>query len=325
MAEARLADMIVPEKFNKYVETQRTEKNVLLQSGLMVDMSDQINDQLEGKTVNMPYFEDLDPNEEDVVLDDTKDLTVSGVETGQDVAVKLFRGKAFGASDLSGDMSGADPMAHIASRYANWWNIRDQITLLSILRGSMGAANMAGNVHDISGLPDGAAFFDSHSFVDSVYKLGDASSSLTAMAAHSRTVKAMVLADLITFVPDSKGALTIPTYMGKRVLEDDQMPVSGTGEDAVFTTYLFGPGAIGTGSKTPKVPVEIERQALKGMGQEYLVHRRQWTMHPRGIKWKGSSAGPTPTNAELANPANWERVYDPKHIRIVAFKHKVAA
>jgi hypothetical protein len=31
----------------------------------------------------------------------------------------------------------------------------------------------------------------------------------------------------------------------------------------------------------------------------------------------------TPTEAELANAQNWKRVYEPKQIRIVAFKHKI--
>jgi hypothetical protein len=48
-------------------------------------------------------------------------------------------------------------------------------------------------------------------------------------------------------------------------------------------------------------------------------------MHPRGIRWKGASTLSTPSNVELANAANWERVFDPKLIRIVQFKHKLFA
>jgi len=43
------------------------------------------------------------------------------------------------------------------------------------------------------------------------------------------------------------------------------------------------------------------------------------------VKWtEANVSGAFPTNAELADPDNWERVYEPKAIRIVAFKHKVA-
>jgi hypothetical protein len=325
MTETRLADMIVPTKFNNYVQTLTTQKSRLFQSGIITDLTSTIDAEIAGKTVNMPFFNDLDSEDAEVVLDDTADLTVGRMTTGQDVAVKLLRGKAFGTSDLAADLSGADPIEAIADRFATWWDIRFQKALLASLAGAMGAATMAANVNDISAGTGGAQYFDADSFIDSAFLLGDEQGGLTGVAVHSLTLKAMVKADLIDYVADSQGKLTIPTYMGKTVIEDDSMPVSGAGATRVFTTYIFGQGAIGYGEKSPKVPVEVERQALKGMGQEYIVNRRQWVMHPRGVKWKGSSAGVTPTNAELATGTNWERVYDSKLIRIVAFKHMLAA
>jgi hypothetical protein len=260
------------------------------------------------------------------VLDDNSDLTVSKISTGQDVAVKLLRGKAFGSTDLAADLSGADPIDAIANRFADWWNKRMQTALLSALAGAMGAASMAANVNDISALTGGAQYFDADSFIDSAFLLGDEQGGLTGVAVHSLTLKAMVKADLIDYIPDSQGKLTIPTYLGKSVIVDDGMPVSGAGATRIFTTYIFGPGAIGYGERSPKVPVEVERQALKGMGQEYIVNRRQWVMHPRGVKWLGGTqAGVTPANSELATATNWQRVYDPKIVRIVAFKHMLAA
>lgn len=326
MTETRLADMIVPTKFNKYVQVLSTQKSELYQSGIITDLTSVIDAEIEGKTVNMPFFNDLDASDAEQVLDDTTDLTVGHMTTGQDVAVKLLRGKAFGSSDLAADLSGADPIDAIANRFADWWNKRMQTALLSTLAGAMGCASMSDNVNDISALTGGAEFFDADSFIDSAFLLGDEQGGLNAVAVHSLTLKAMVKADLIDFVPDSQGKLTIPTYLGKSVIVDDSMPVTGNGTDRVFTTYIFGPGAIGYGEKSPKVPVEVERQALKGMGQEYIVNRRQWVMHPRGIKWLGGTqAGVTPSNAELATTTNWQRVYDAKIVRIVAFKHKLAA
>jgi hypothetical protein len=316
-----LSAMIIPSEFNAYVAVDTTEKSALFQSGIITDLTSVIDAQIEGKTVNMPFFNDLDSSDAEQVLDDTSDLTVSGVTTGQDVAVKLLRGKAFGSTDLAADLSGADPISQIGSRFGTYWSRRFQQALLSSLKGAFGAASMSGNVSDISALTGGAENFDADSFVDAVFLLGDEAGGLSAVAVHSNTLKAMVKADLIDFLPDSTGKMTIPTYLGKTVIVDDGMPVT-TG---VYTTYIFGEGAIGYGEKAPRVPVEVERKALVGMGQEYIVHRRQWVMHPRGVKWVGTSAGPTPTNAELATGTNWTRVYPNKNIRMVAFKHKLAA
>jgi hypothetical protein len=318
--------MIVPTKFNKYVQVLSTQKSELFTSGIITDLTSVIDAEIEGKTVNMPFFNDLDASDAEQVLDDTTDLTVGHMTTGQDVAVKLLRGKAFGSTDLAADLSGADPIDAIANRFADWWNKRMQTALLSTLAGAMGSASMAANVNDISALTGGAQYFDADSFIDSAFLLGDEQGGLTGVAVHSLTLKAMVKADLIDFVPDSQGKLTVPTYLGKSVLVDDGMPVTGAGATRVFTSYIFGPGAIGYGEKSPKVPVEVERQALKGMGQEYIVNRRQWVMHPRGVKWLGGTqAGVTPSNTELATATNWQRVYDPKIVRIVAFKHMLAA
>lgn len=326
MTATALADMIVPTKFNKYVQVLSTQKSELFQSGIITDLSSVIDAEIEGKTVNMPFFNDLDASDAEQVLDDNSDLTVSKITTGQDVAVKLLRGKAFGSTDLAADLSGADPIDAIANRFADWWNKRMQTALLSALQGAMGAASMAANVNDISALTGGAQYFDADSFIDSAFLLGDEQGGLTGVAVHSLTLKAMVKADLIDYIPDSQGKLTIPTYLGKSVIVDDSMPVTGAGPTRVFTTYIFGPGAIGYGERSPKVPVEVERQALKGMGQEYIVNRRQWVMHPRGVKWLGGTqAGVTPSNTELATATNWQRVYDPKIVRIVAFKHMLAA
>jgi hypothetical protein len=326
MTATALADMIVPTKFNKYVQVLSTQKSELFQSGIITDLSSVIDAEIEGKTVNMPFFNDLDASDAEQVLDDNSDLTVSKISTGQDVAVKLLRGKAFGSTDLAADLSGADPIDAIANRFADWWNKRMQTALLSALAGAMGAASMAANVNDISALTGGAQYFDADSFIDSAFLLGDEQGGLTGVAVHSLTLKEMVKADLIDYIPDSQGKLTIPTYLGKSVIVDDGMPVSGAGATRIFTTYIFGPGAIGYGERSPKVPVEVERQALKGMGQEYIVNRRQWVMHPRGVKWLGGTqAGVTPANSELATATNWQRVYDPKIVRIVAFKHMLAA
>jgi hypothetical protein len=53
--------------------------------------------------------------------------------------VKLLRAKAFGSTDLAGDLAGADPIAAIAGRFADWWNRRFQRALLNTLAGAMGA------------------------------------------------------------------------------------------------------------------------------------------------------------------------------------------
>jgi hypothetical protein len=56
-----------------------SEKSRLFQSGIITDLTSVIDAEIAGKTVNMPFFNDLDAADgnAEVVIDDTTDLTVS--------------------------------------------------------------------------------------------------------------------------------------------------------------------------------------------------------------------------------------------------------
>ncbi len=320
MAATKIADIIVPEVFNDYITERTAELSAFWQSGVVQTVEGlNLNGMEGGQTLTMPFFQDLTGSDE--ILNDAVDLTVEKISTDRDVAVLHARGKAWGVNDLARALSGADPMAAIGDLVADYWARRKQAVLISTLNGAMAAANMTANVHDISGLSGLAGVIDGASFVDATAKLGDNNVKLTAVAMHSATVAKLKKDDLIAFIPDSEGKSQIAFYQGKRVIEDDGLPVS-TG---TYTTYLFGPGAVGHADGLAPVPTETDRDALGG--EDILINRQHFVLHPRGIRWSpqgGVPAATTPSNTELADGLNWTRVYEPKNIRIVQFKHKIA-
>lgn len=316
-----LADVIEPELFRQYVLQKSTELSSFWQSGVIEDLTSLIMNQMGGVTVHMPFFNDLTGADE--VVDDTADLSVAKITTGMDIAAKLYRAKVYGGTDLAADLAGSDPINVIVDRFAEYWNRTQQQTLLSAVAGATGAMAAEGtplNTLDISGGTGAAAVLDGESFIDACNTLGDAEAGLGAVAIHSKTYALMRKQDLIDFEHASDQGKDIPYYMGKRVIVNDVMPVSGS----TYTSYIFGQGAIGYGETAPKNPVEPWRDPLKGGGYDYIVQRRQFCLHPRGIKWVGTPVKATASNAELATAANWTRVYDHKLIKIVAFKHKLA-
>jgi hypothetical protein len=138
--------------------------------------------------------------------------------------------------------------------------------------------------------------------------------------------------DLIDFIQPSANEPQIRVFQGRRVIIDDGCPVAqgtGAGTPNVYTTYLFGPGAFAMGSAPLTMPieggfgtqgVELARAALGS--DTMLINRRRFILHPRGVQFTSTTvAGANPTNAELALPANWVRVYEPKNVRIVAVVH----
>ena len=312
-----IANVVIPEVFNPYVIERTAELSAFQAAGII--SSNPELDRLAltgGKLINMPFWEDLTGADE--VLSDSAPLTPGAIDADTDVAALLMRGRAWGVNDLATALSGDDPMGAIANLVAAYWARRRQAVLLAILQGVFGhtSTGMDSNIHNISGADGDAAMFTGETFIDAAYKMGDAEERLVAIGIHSNTLASLRKQNLIEYELDSNNR-PIPMYMGKRVIVDDGMPHT----EGVFTSYLFGAGAFGLGNGAAPVPTETERSALAG--EDYLVNRQHFILHPRGVAFQNAAvSGSSPSNTNLANAANWERVYEPKNVRLVAFIHK---
>ncbi|CTQ45753.1 major capsid protein [Roseibium aggregatum] len=338
MAATKIADIIEPEVFNPYVIERSAELSALFRSGIISnDPELNVLAMAGGTLINMPFWKDLDG--EDEVLSDSNPLTVNRIQSGQDLAVLHARGKAWGVNDLAKALSGDDPMAAIGDLVSEYWARRWQKLLVATLQGVF-ADNVANDSSDLvlaAGSEDtdttGIIRLTSDVVVDGKFLLGDAQEKLTAIGMHSTVFAGLVKAKLIDYVTvDAAGnviaqgahgdpaerTFSMPTYMGLRVIVDDGFPVrNGATSGKVYTSYLFAQGAIGFGQGEAPVPTETDRDSLAG--EDVLINRNHFVLHPRGIKWTGATqAGTFPTNAELANASNWDRVYTKKNIRLVA-------
>lgn len=323
MAGTTLADVIVPELFNPYVINRTMELSALYQSGIV--SNDATFNALASEAApihNMPFFEDLTGDSENVVEGD--DLEAKKITSNKDVSTTIRRASMWSATDLSAALAGSDPMAAIGNLVAGFWARDMQKELVNILNGVFAAPSMAGNVEDISGETGKAANISASAFIDALQLLGDAQGQLTAVVMHSATKSYLKKQNLITTERDSN-SVEFETYQDRRVIVDDGCPYDP--DTKVYTTYLFGQGAVALGNGSPVgfVPTEIDRDKKKGSGVDYLINRRTFILHPRGIKWTNANRQhvESPSRAELADATNWERVYEQKQIRMVAFKHKL--
>lgn len=316
MATTQIKDVIVPEVFNPYVVQETTRLDAFVQAGIV--QNDSSLDALAssgGILINMPYWNDLDGDSEE--LSDNAVLSVNKITAGQDAARLHMRGKAWGVNDLATALSGDDPMGVIASKVAKYWVGERSKMVFNSLKGIETTA--ASNVHDISAATGADAIISVATALDAKQKLGDNASKLTGIAMHSAVYTKLQKDNQIEFIPASETQVRIPTYLGYRVIVDDQCPATG----GVYTTYLFGQGAFGLGNGAAPVPTETDRDSLAG--EDVLINRQHFVLHPRGIKWtEASVGGKTPTYAEVATAGNWSKVYDTKNIRVVIFKHKIA-
>lgn len=314
MAGTTLSDVIVPELFTKYVVQKTMELSALFNSGIVTNNAE--FDRLASEAApihNMPFFEDLQGDSENVT--EGTDLTAKKITSNKDVSTTIRRAAMWSATDLSAALAGADPMAAIGNLVAGFWARDMQKELINILNGVFAATTMTNHVLDVSTEEGAAANISASVFIDGLQMLGDAQSQLTAVAMHSAVKSYLKKQNLITTQRDSN-SVEFETYQDRRVIVDDGCPYSG----GVYTTYLFG-----NGNPVGFVATEVDRDKKKGSGVDYLINRRTFILHPRGVQWTNSSraAVESPTRAELANKANWKRVYEDKAIRLVAIKHKI--
>ena len=182
MPATRISDIIEPEVFAPYLREAIIEKSALIQAGI-ITQNTRLDELVSGggRTLNMPFWRRI--GGEDEILSDTTPLTPEGIGTERDVATMHFRGKAWSASELASAIAGDSAIDAIASMVAEWWTRREQQVLISTLIGMFASSSMSSHVHDVSTQP-----IDAKMTLDARQLLGDASSQLTAIMMHSRTL-----------------------------------------------------------------------------------------------------------------------------------------
>lgn len=327
MAATALSDLIVPAIWLPYMQELSTQKNNLIQSGIVGDFPEVAAraDAFDASTVNMPFLQDLAGADE--VLSDSTPLTPGNITAAKDEAVICRRGRSWGTQQLARYKTGADPAGAIANLVAEYWVRRMQDALISTLQGVFASTTMAAeHVLNLS-IPDGnnaaaSNLISSNAALDALKLLGDEIDAIVGMAVHSDIYYELLKQEVIDFVKPSEVLPELPTYKGKAVIVDDRMPrVAGGTSGSVYDTYLFGQDCVayGEGTLDPDEAVKMDEDILAGV--ELLAHRRQYIMHPLGVRWNGASvAGDSPTNAELATAANWTRVYEKKNVKLLCLK-----
>lgn len=317
---------IVPEKFTSYTLDRTTAKSALVRSGIAT--ADNIAAQLingtpaGGRFITMPHFDYL-TGDDDVFSEN--DVSVSNITTGNCTATLLMRQKAWGATDLSRVLGGADPMAAIGNLVADWWLEKEQAIYLSILKGVLDPTSGAlkDHVNDISAGSGEAAYISVGAALDTKQALGDHASSLGVVFMHSAVYTYLQKNQQITTEYDSDLKINIDFYLGYRVVVDDGMPVS----EGAYTTYFLGAGALirQDGSPAGFVGTETDRDKLGA--KDYLINRRCMVIHPRGLSWNTAATYPDgiyyPNNSMLATPANWTLITDHKKVPMAALVHKI--
>jgi hypothetical protein len=273
-----------------------------------------------GNYYTIPFYNTLEGDEDnyDGMTDITQEETTATSQSG----IVYGRAKSFTARNFQAELSGADPMGHIAQSVAAYWNNKEQKRLIGIISGifsTTDSGSFASQFLDTHVLDTGAPVDITDANRLMTKSLGDNKSAYSMAIMHSNVAERLENEQVLEFwkQTDANGLQRpskLASWNGLTVIVDDGVPVTGD----EYTTYLFGTGALRTANGRLDVPIENDRNPLKFGGQDFLVTRIRKTIHPNGFSYIIPATGFTesPTDAQLFAGANWKVIFDPKAIPI---------
>jgi hypothetical protein len=204
-------------------------------------------------------------------------------------------------------------------------------TLLSHLNGLFGTA-LADNVVDVSAGTGGAEYISASAVIRAKAALGERGESLSVLALHPNVYYHLESLGMLVFSTstfNTGGQITwsgggvnvadtkVATFAGLRVIMDSLLPVEGTGDQTVYTSYLFGPGVVQEG-----VQQALETRSDYNIlsFQDVVSFRYSYGFHVPGSSW--TSADDNPTNDQLAEAGNFGLQWDRRLIPLVKLQCK---
>lgn len=256
------------------------------------------------------------------------------ITSSKEVAVRLQHNASWAMSEMTDTLvlGDVDPLTFMAQRSSFFQQMDLQRIFLATMTGIFAdndAAPTGTDTHvqgdmtfDISNANGGTykagvTDFGAPAHIRTLQSLGDRKGDIKIVMMHSILESTIALKNLIETVRDSDGQVLYKTFMGMRIVVNDEMTSPSAG---VYDTYYFKPNSLLLGVGQPAQPLEWDRKpgAANGNGSWTFYSRWEWCLHPIGYQWKVVSTGAGPTYAEMAAAASWSRVYpERKHVGII--------
>lgn len=321
-----------PEAFGAYIENvPNLKRNELLKSRALkgnTDIASAFSTQTGTLYARLPMYGNLDG--EALNYDGTTDIVATSTTTFERGVIVTGRAKAWVEKDFSTDITGGvDFMSNVAKQVSAYWEEIDQDILLAIIKGifSMtGAENkkfIEEHTYDITTNDGDSALVAADTLNKAVQKAcGDNKGAFALAIMHSAVATHLENLQLLKYFTytDENGMqrdLAMGSWNGRVVLVDDSMPIKDVAKTetteayTAYTTYILGDGAFDYENIGAKTPYEMSRDPYTNGGQDTLISRQRKVFAPYGISYeKKAQSSLSPTNAELANGANWTLVSD---------------
>ena len=222
--------------------------------------------------------------------------------------------KAWKATELTRELTAADPMAGVARNTGRYWRMYKQSLLVKLVDSVLGLSGLAN--HTLTVKTGGVT---ANQLIDVQQSaLGDFSGKFGLLVVHSKILaeyKKMGLLNYNKYVITNvlQKEVSLPTINGLVVVENDR----GTDDGTNYNSFLLGQGSVLTADPKVITPDYTEYDAAKAGGTDILYNNRSFILHPNGVSFDGDKINkPTPTDDEFTNKANWALKFDHKNVRM---------
>lgn len=332
MALTQITDIVNPAVFLQYQKDYTPQLFDLLGSSAITGVPAEVSAQMRagGTIIDMPFWNDIARGEPAITNDDPSSIGVpKNVTASQEKARKLFLAEGWSQADLAGMIatgSAKDPLAQISDNIALYWRNAAQTTIIKVLDGirADNAANdssdMRYSVYSDIATPLAANKISPAAITRARLTMGEMMNEIGTIVMHSKVYGDALDQEAISFVQPSNLPYQIPRFAGMNVVVSDSCTLStGYSNTPMYRSYILGAGALAWDEEMPANAVEIHREPMQGNfgGTTTLITRRNRLFHVKGYSFiSGSVAGKSPTWAELATAANWDRKRARKSVRI---------
>ena len=309
---------------------QPTWSNAIIASGILQQDSTIMNlIGSEGNVATLPFYKAMDiADYEPYNNDGNTNNTPKEISGGKQTAMLIQRMMAWKAQDFTKELTGADPIQHIANSVSDYYRHVWVAELMNIVNAVMELDSMKDHVYNIA-LSDGSSVQDANRIDETtmIYAqqkaLGDMANGFGIAIMNSLIFARYQAMGLVNYNKYTiQNAMTsevnLPTINGLIPVVSDRFTVDASGDVPKYITTIVGQGAILTAEKTNyNEPYYTDYDAETKAGIEKLYTKEGRVLHPNGFNLKVASiSGESPTKTELGNKANWELAYKAKNIRI---------
>lgn len=318
-----------PEVFADYMAEQPTWSNAIIASGILQEDNTIMNlIGSEGNVATLPFYKAMDiADYEPYNNDGLTDNTPKEIEGGKQTTMLIQRMMAWKAQDFTQELTGANPMQHIANSVTNYYQQVWEAELMNIVNTVMKLDAMSNHIMDISsetGTVENGNKIDETTMIYAQQKaLGDMANGFGIAIMHSLILARYKALGLVEYAKYNNAnglqqEVNLPTINGLIVVPTDRFTVDTSGTVPKYITTIVGRGAMLTARKTNyKEPYYTDYDPETRAGIEKLYTKEGRVLHPNGFNLDVTSiAGESPTKAELGTADNWTLAFNEKNVKI---------